>query len=113
MSTKGKNSTPVVMDVLPWPNGYGFTGGDNWWQHTLSQTEKDRLDNLLGLALLDHSVCDQLVIQRDPSLLAAFGLSDDTRRWLTNIQANSLKELAQAVLAAWTGYRGVPESEAA
>ena len=47
------NTNSVVMDVLPWPSGYGFNGGDAWWQHTLSQSERERLDDLLGLALLD------------------------------------------------------------
>jgi hypothetical protein len=106
-------NTPVVMDVLPWPSGHGFTGGDVWWQHTLSQSERDRLDNLLGLALLDKNVCEQLVIERDPSLLAAFDLSKDTQRWLTNIKASTLKELAKAVLAASNPYWSEGASEAA
>jgi hypothetical protein len=106
-------NTPVVMDVLPWPSGYGFTGGDIWWQHTLSQSERDRLDSLLGLALLDKNVCEQLVVERDPSLLAAFNLSKDTQRWLTNIKASTLKDLAKAVLAASNLYRSEGASEAA
>ena len=107
------HSTPVVMDVLPWPNGYGFTGGDVWWQHTLSQSERERLDDLLGLALLDKNVCEQLVVKRDPSLLGAFDLSEDTQRWLAGIKASTLKELAQAVLAAANPYRNKAASEAA
>ena len=106
------HNAPVVMDVLPWPRGYGFAGGDVWWQHTLSQSERDRLDNLLGLALLDKNVCEQLVVERDPSLLDAFDLSKDTQRWLTNIKASTLKDLAKAVLAASNPYRneGAPEA---
>ena len=105
--------TSVVMDVLPWPNGYGFSGGDAWWDNTLRQTERERLDNLLGLALLDNKVCEQLVVKHDTSLLAAFGLSEDTQRWLAGIKASTLKEFARAVLAVSNPYQGGPASEAA
>ncbi len=112
-----KHTTPrnnsVVMDVLPWPNGYGFNGGDGWWAHTLSQSERERLDDLLGLALLDKNVCDQLVGQRDPSLLQAFNLSAETQHWLTGIKASTLKEFAQAVLAQANSYRNEATPEAA
>lgn len=112
-----KQTTPrnnsVAMDVLPWPNGYGFTGGDGWWAHTLSQSERERLDDLLGLALLDQSVCNQLVEQRDSSLFEAFDLSAETQRWLVGIKANSLKEFAQAVLAQSDSYRIEATPEAA
>ena len=104
------HKTSVVMDVLPWPNGYGFSGADAWWQYTLSQSERDRLDDLMGLALLDKNVCEQLVVERAPSLLRAFGLSEDTQRWLTSIKANTLKEMAQAVLAASTPYEVASEA---
>lgn len=100
MNHKTANNTSIVMDVLPWPNGYGFTGGDAWWQHTLNQSERDRLDDLLGLALLDNTICEQLVVKRDASLLASFNLSEDTQQWLTGINASTLKEFAQAVLTA-------------
>ena len=103
----------VVMDVLPWPNGYGFNGGDGWWAHTLSQSERERLDDLLGLALLDKSVCHQLVEQRDSSLFDAFALSAETQRWLAGIKANSLKEFAQAVLAESGSYQNEATPEAA
>ncbi len=89
---------PVVMDVLPWPNGYGFAGGDNWWRHTLGQTERERLDNLVGLALLDAGICEQLVTKRDPSLLSTFGLSGQTQDWLKSAPASTLKELAQLIV---------------
>ena len=107
------NTNSVVMDVLPWPSGYGFSGSDAWWQHTLSQGERERLDDLLGLALLDKTVCDQLVIQRDPKLLDAFALSGDTRHWLTAIKANTLQEFAQALLSASYAYQNGVSAEAA
>ncbi len=107
------HNTPVVMDVLPWPDGYGFAGGDTWWQYTLSQNERERLDDLLGLALLDKDICEQLVVKRDSSLLAAFGLSEETQQWLIHIKASTLKELAQGVLAAATAYQNGALSEVA
>ena len=113
MKHTNSRTQTVVMDVLPWPDGCGFSGGDEWWQHTLSQTERERLDNLLGLALLDNKVCEQLVAQRDPSLFRAFDLSETTRRWLSSLKANTLKELAEAIVAASTPYRREPGTEAA
>ena len=93
-------ASPVVMDVLPWPDGYGFTGGDSWWRHLVGLSERDRLDSLIGLALLDSKICEQLVNKRDPSLLSTFGLSGQMQDWLKNVQANTLKELAQRIAAA-------------
>ncbi|MHB8628026.1 MAG: hypothetical protein ACYDEO_17700 [Aggregatilineales bacterium] len=93
-------TTSVVMDVLPWPNGCGFSGGDSWWRHVLSQSERERLDNLIGLALLDKGVCEQLVTKCDPALLSTFGLSERTQDWLKSIGATTLRELAEAIVAA-------------
>ncbi len=87
-----------VMDVSPWPNGYGFSGRTAWWDYVLSKDEQQRLDKLIGLALLDGDIQARLVKERDESLLAAFGLSDETRAWLHSIQATSLTELAEAIV---------------
>jgi len=95
-----RRTPPVVMDVLPWPQGYGFTGGETWWRHVLSQSERERLDNLIGLALLDNNICEQLVTKRDPALLSRFGLSEQAQKWLMGIQASTLKDLAQAIVVA-------------
>ena len=100
-----------VMDVLPWPKGYGFTGGDTWWHHVLSQSERERLDNLIGLALLDQRICQQLVTKRDPALLSTFGLSQQTQDWLVGIKANTLKDFARAIVTATS--RPYAEAEAA
>ncbi|HVO70342.1 MAG TPA: hypothetical protein VMT24_09870 [Aggregatilineaceae bacterium] len=99
------SSSPIVMDALPWPTGSGFAGTDVWQQHSLSQSERERLDNLMGLALLDQDVHERLLVQRDPSLLDAFDLSEDMRRSLSTIQASTLKEFAQAIVAALMPYR--------
>lgn len=98
--TNTYHSTSAVMDVLPWPDGSGFAGGDSWWHLVLSQSECDRLNNLVGLALLDGDVCERLVTKRDSALLTAFGLSERTQDWLRGINATTLKELAQAIVAA-------------
>ncbi len=89
----------AVMDVLPWPGGCGFTGGDSWWRNVLNQSELERLDNLVGLALLDADICEQLVNKRDPSLLSNFGISRQMQEWLESVQATNLRELAQLIVA--------------
>jgi hypothetical protein len=88
-----------VMDVSPWPQGHGFTGSDTWWNYVLSKEEQRRLDQLLGVALLDDEVRERLVERRDTTLFEAFGLSMETQTWLCSVQAASLTELAQAVVA--------------
>ena len=65
----------------------------------MGQEEKRRLDNLMGTALLDDRVRQRLVDERDASLLASFGLSTETQRWLCTVEARSLAELAQAIVA--------------
>jgi hypothetical protein len=57
-----------------------------------------RLDQLFGAALLDDSIRQRLVSQRDDALLADFGLSSDLQSRLSNIPASSLVELAQGLL---------------
>ncbi len=89
----------LVMDVLPWPQGRGFSGATAWWDYVLSKEEKHRLDNLLGIALLDGDFCDRLVNKRDETLLSEFGFSEETRTWLRKIKANTLHELAQAIMS--------------
>lgn len=92
------HETPV-MDVSPWPEGRGFAGGEGWWEYVMTKEEKRRLDNLMGLALLDDDVRDKLVAKRDRSLYDAFGLSAETQAWLSRLKVGSLTELAQAIVA--------------
>ena len=107
------SSFPVITDISPWSSGYGFAGADAWEQHTLVQEEHERLDNLMGLALLDSTIYDRLIVQRDPTLFDAFDFSADTRRWLSSIKAHTLKEFAQAIVAASNPIRRWSVSEAA
>ncbi len=65
----------------------------------MGKEEKRRLDHLMGTALLDAEVHNRLVYERDSSLLTAFGLSKETQSWLRTVEANSLTELAQAIVA--------------
>lgn len=90
--------TPT-MDVLPWPNGHGFKGTETWWDYVRGKEESKRLDNLMGLALLDEDIRNRLVKERDASLFAAFELSSQTQAWLRSIKATSLTEFAAAVVA--------------
>jgi hypothetical protein len=97
--------SPIVRDALVWPSGPGFIASDSCWLHTASPSERECLDNLIGLALIDQDIHDRLLVQRDPALLDAFNLSDDTRHWLVTVQADTLKELAQAVIDVSVPYR--------
>lgn len=65
----------------------------------MGKEEKRRLDTLMGTALLDETVCKRLVKERDTSLLSSFGLSSETQSWLRAVEAESLTELAQAIVA--------------
>jgi hypothetical protein len=65
----------------------------------MGKEEKRRLDNLMGTALLDETVRRRLVNERDTSLLTSFGLSTETQSWLRAVEAQSLTELAQAIVA--------------
>lgn len=65
----------------------------------MGKEEKRRLDNLMGTALLDETVRRRLVNERDTSLLTSFGLSTETQSWLRTVEAQSLTELAQAIVA--------------
>ena len=93
------NEQSPVMDVFPWPNGHGFKGADIWWDYVLGKEESKRLDNLMGLALLDESICRRLVVDRDASLFSMFNLSPETQAWLRAINATTLPQFAEAVTA--------------
>lgn len=87
----------LVMDVSPWPEGQGFSGSGAWWEHVRALDEQKRLDNLMGVALLDEAVCEQLLHGRSDSLMNAFGLSEETQRRLRTVRAATLADLAQAI----------------
>src|SRR5262245_12747877 len=91
---------PVVVDIVPYPRAHDFAGGYIFWNYMLRQSERERLDCLLGLALLDSDICERLVTKRDRSLLSTFELSEETQESLNRIKANTLKDFAQAIVMA-------------
>jgi hypothetical protein len=88
----------LVMDVFPWPRGKGFSGGTEWWDYVMTKDERKRLDNLIGLALLDIDICRRLLDEHDETLYTAFRLSYPTQCWLQTLNASSLTELAEAIM---------------
>ncbi|SRR5258708_15811869 len=79
-------------------NEIAFTDDQCPW--ISAPSERERLDDLLGLALLDPGVRERLLVQRDPSLLEAFNLSNDTQQSLANARVSTLQEFAQTIVAA-------------
>lgn len=65
----------------------------------MGKEEKRCLDNLMGTALLDEEIRKRLVDERDMSLMASYGISTETQDWLRSVEAQSLTELAQAIVA--------------
>lgn len=87
----------MTTDIHPWPEGQGFEGGEAWWAYVRSRSEAERLDVLVGLALL-HSEVRQRLLTRDEALLAAFAFSEGTLRQLKSLHAATLTDFAQAIL---------------
>jgi hypothetical protein len=91
------NETKLVMDISPWPQGHGFAGGSTWWDHIRTRDEQQRLDSLMGVALLDADICERLLSGSDDSLMTAFGISEETQTRLRSAQATDLTDLAEAL----------------
>lgn len=75
-----------------------FLGGCAVSGHGISTTDSQALDKLIGAALLDEDMRQQLLHERPDELLLSFALSTPTRTWLRTIPATTLEELAQAIL---------------
>jgi hypothetical protein len=69
-----------------------------WQGFLLSYDEKQRIDRMMGSAMLDETLCRRLVKDRDTAIMSAFDLSAETQRWLCSISASSLDEMAQAIV---------------
>ena len=69
-----------------------------WQGFLLNHEEKQRIDRMMGSALLDEALCHRLIKDRDTSVMSAFNLSAETQRWLCSIRAASLDEMAQAIV---------------
>jgi hypothetical protein len=66
----------------------------------LTTSDRHKLDRLIGTALVDSHVRHRLLVSRDEALLADFDLGEPARRWLLDINARTLTELARVVCAA-------------
>lgn len=92
-----ENYQNAVMEVAPWAYEKRFSGSSLWWEYVLSRPERKRLESLLGLALLEPSICDRLLKDHDEALLNEFGLSEETKQWLKMLKADTLLDLAEAI----------------
>ena len=102
-----QDNTKLVMDISPWPQGHGFTGATMWWDHVHEQNEQKRLDNLMGIALLDAEICERLLSGSDDTLMTAFEISAETQSRLRSVKATNLTDLAQALTHNWTSNQQV------
>lgn len=82
-----------VIDLAPWPTGLGFENADTWWSYARRQSEEERLDLLILVALLNPDAC-QLLLRHDPALLQRFAFSDEMLARLGTIHAETLVEYA-------------------
>jgi hypothetical protein len=53
------------------------------------------LQSLIGVALIDHEFCDDLLGSKQPALLDKFDLSDEEREFVTSVKADSIQEFAE------------------
>ena len=91
---------PEFLGIQPRSVGQRPNGDNRWCSNVLSQNERDALDYLVGLALLNTAICERLIVKHDCGLLAAFGLSENAKNWVLGIEAQTLKDFAQAIVAA-------------
>src|SRR5882724_9791016 len=87
----------AVIDLSPWPHGLGFEKAEIWWDYIRVQTEDNKLELLMTVALLSQEVC-LLMLNHDHELLGRFEFSEETLLVLTDINAETLYEFAQQVI---------------
>ena len=85
------------MDVVPFPSGQGFTGRNAWWEYIRSQSQRDRLDLLMAVALMNEQV-GYALLNHDPTLFNIFEFSLETVAVLIEIKADTLEAFAQALV---------------
>ena len=83
------NHVAPIIDIYPWSNGSGFSGGNEWWSYITRQSEIDKLDLLIMMAHLNETIC-RLLLAHDKELLNRFHFSDCTLEQLSTIRANTL-----------------------
>ena len=64
-----------------------------------------KLNQLVGAALTNRSICQRLVKQRDATLQSEFNLTAETWQYIASIKVASLDELCQALLQLQTHER--------
>ncbi|MCI0710027.1 MAG: hypothetical protein L0154_07675 [Chloroflexi bacterium] len=86
------------MMVVPWADGKLVVGSKAWWVYLAGKDQVARMETLLTLAMLEPDVEERLVIHREQSLLDAFGIQQDTQRWLREVKIKNITELAVAFM---------------
>lgn len=69
----------------------------NHIQLILADSEREKLDRLIGAAMLDYATCRRLIGERDTALFEEYELSPISRELIIRAQASSLPELAAAI----------------
>lgn len=70
-----------------------------------SQQELLKLNQLVGAALTNRSICQRLVSQRDATLQSDFNLATETWHYIASIKVASLEEFCQAIVQLQTEER--------
>jgi hypothetical protein len=69
------------------------------WRRAISAEDKRQIDTLMGVAILDAEVHRRLIDERDELLFDDFQLSEHAKQILREASANTLPDLAQAVVS--------------
>ena len=64
----------------------------------LIEDEREKLDRLIGSAMLDSETYNRLVVERDAALFEEFALSPVSRHFISGLQTVSLAEIADAIV---------------
>ena len=65
----------------------------------LIDEEREKLDRLVGAAMLDSAVYKRLISEQDSALFDEYELSRASRDLICTIDASSLTELAEAIVS--------------
>jgi hypothetical protein len=85
------------MDIVPFPGGQGFAGGDDWWEYVLTLDQVSRIDILMTMALVSEEICHAL-LSHDQLLLNVFEFCPETLDLLKEIKVDTLEKYAQVLV---------------
>jgi hypothetical protein len=88
---------PTIKPPSEWPR-LVFQCDQELQAYLQGLGEAQRLDYLISIALADEGLCERL-LAGDERLSSDFGFSASTCRWLAQMKAESLEELAREILA--------------